>query len=70
MSQERADELQIQRPAKVAKLDALSLHDLLVDEPPPIEVNNSNMGLGAVRNLLAVHDTALAMVGSANLAAG
>ena len=68
MSQERADELQIQRPAKVAKLDALSLHDLLVDEPPAIEVNNSNMGLGAVRNLLAVHDTALAMVGSAHLA--
>ena len=41
MSQERADELQIQRPAKVAKLDALSLRDLLVDEPPAIEVNNS-----------------------------
>ena len=42
----------LKRPAKVAKLDALSLHDLLVDEPPAIEVNNSNMGLGAVRRFL------------------
>ena len=47
---------------------SLSLHDLLVDEPPAIEVNNSNMGLGVVRNFMSVHDTALAMVGSAHLA--
>ena len=45
-----------------------SLHNLLVDEPPSSDINNANMGINSVRNLLAVHDMAVAMCGGAHLA--
>eukprot|EP00435_Cladocopium_sp_Y103_P033807 s3386_g8.t1 len=64
----KADELSHQRQAKIPKLETASLHNLLVDEPPAIDISNSNMGVNSVRNLLAVHDMAVAMCGGAHLA--
>ena len=44
-----------------------SLHNLLVDEPPSMDINNANMGMNSVRKLLAVHDMAVAMCSGAHL---
>ena len=41
---------------------------LLVDDPPSLEITNGSMGINSVRNLLAVHDVAVAMCGGAHLA--
>lgn len=64
----KADELSHQRQAKLPKLELASLHNLLVDEPPSIDISNGSMGINSVRNLLAVHDMAVAMCGGAHLA--
>ena len=64
----KADELAHQRQAKMPKLELASLHTLLIDDPPSLEINNGNMGINSVRNLLAVHDVAVAMRGGAHLA--
>lgn len=64
----KADELSHQRQAKMPKLELASLHTLLVDDPPSIDISNANMGINSVRNLLVVHDVAVAMCGGAHLA--
>ena len=64
----KAEELAHQRPAKLPKVEMASLYNLLVDEPPSIDISNSSMGINGVRNLLAVHDRAIAMCGGAHLA--
>ena len=64
----KADEISSQRQTKMPKLEVASLHNLLVDEPPSIDISNSGFGVNAVRNLLAVHDMAVAMCGGAHLA--
>ena len=63
----KSDEISSQRQAKMPKLEVASLHHLLVDEPPSIDISNSGFGVNAVRNLLAVHDMAVAMCGGAHL---
>ena len=63
----KADELAHQRQAKMPKLELASLHTLLVDDPPSIDITNGSMGINSVRNLLAVHDVAIAMCGGAHL---
>ncbi|CAE7840592.1 unnamed protein product [Symbiodinium sp. CCMP2592] len=68
MSDERASELLISRPAKQPRLEMLGLPSLILDEPPSIEISDGTMGVSGVQRILAVHDTALAMVGSAHLA--
>ncbi len=50
------------------KLELASLHTLLADDPPSMDISNGNMGINSVRNLLAVHDVAVAMCGGAHLA--
>ena len=64
----KADELSHQRQAKMPKLELASLHTLLVDDPPSLDISNGSMGINSVRNLLAVHDVAVAMCGGAHLA--
>ena len=64
----KSDEITSQRQAKMPKLEVATLHSLLVDEPPSIDISNAGFGVNAVRNLLAVHDTAVAMCGGAHLA--
>ncbi|CAE7771724.1 unnamed protein product [Symbiodinium sp. CCMP2592] len=68
MSEEKAAELQLSRPAKQPRLEALGISSLLLDEPPTLEVGDSFMGVSAVQRILAIHDVALAMVGSCHLA--
>ena len=64
----KSDEITSQRQAKMPKLEVATLHHLLVDEPPSIDISNAGFGVNAVRNLLAVHDMAVAMCGGAHLA--
>ena len=64
----KSEEVSSQRQAKLPKLEVASLRHLLVDDPPSIDVSNTGMGLNGVRNLLAVHDVAIAMCGGAHLA--
>ncbi|CAE7285202.1 unnamed protein product [Symbiodinium sp. CCMP2592] len=68
MSEEKAAELQLSRPTKQPRLEALGLSSLLLDEPPTLEVGDSYMDVSAVQRILAIHDIALAMVGSSHLA--
>ena len=67
MTEERASELQINRPSKQPRLEMLGISSLLIDEPPTLEVSDHNLGISGVQRILAVHDVALAMVGSAHL---
>ncbi|CAE7257888.1 unnamed protein product [Symbiodinium sp. CCMP2592] len=68
LEDEKAAELQLSRPAKQPRLEALGISSLLLDEPPTLEVGDSFMGVSAVQRILAIHDVALAMVGSCHLA--
>eukprot|EP00439_Symbiodinium_sp_Y106_P001836 s10217_g1.t1 len=45
----------------------LGISSLLIDDPPALEVSDNNLGIRGVQRILAVHDFALAMVGSAHL---
>ena len=68
MSQQMYEDSQINKPAKRARIETLQLSDLLLDEPPQIDINDATMGISMVRCLLEVHDTALALAGTAHLA--
>lgn len=63
----KSEEVQSQRSPKIPKLETASLHASLVDAPPAIHISNNSMGVNGLRNLLAVHDFALAMCGAAHL---
>ena len=68
MSQQMYEDSQINKPAKRARIETLQLSDLLLDEPPQIDINDTAMGISMVRRLLEVHDNALALAGTAHLA--
>ena len=68
MSQQMYEDSQINKPAKRARIETLQLSDLLLDEPPQIEINDTTMGISMVCRLLEVHDNALALAGTAHLA--
>lgn len=68
LSQSKVEDLQTSRSSKVPRLEGLQLHNLLLDEPPSIEVSNTSMGINAVRTMFDRLNTALAMVESAHLA--
>ena len=68
LSQARVEDLQTNRSSKVPRLEGLQLHNLLLDEPPSVEINNSSMGINAVRTMFDMANTALALVESAHLA--
>ena len=65
MSQQRMEDIQMARPPKLAKTDSTSLHQLLWDEPPSIEVGNQNMGLNGIRCMLELVNTSYALVQAA-----
>lgn len=67
LSVTKSDELQGQRQSKAPKLEGISLHSLLVDDPPSIEVSNGSMGLHAIRSVLELHDRAIALCAGAHL---
>ena len=68
MSQQMYEDSLINKPAKRARIETLQLSDLLLDEPPQIDINDATMGISMVRRLLEVHDNALALAGTAHLA--
>ena len=49
MTQEKAEEIMVQRPSKQARLEALSWSSILLDDPPTLEVGNANMGIHTIR---------------------
>eukprot|EP00435_Cladocopium_sp_Y103_P044479 s2619_g12.t1 len=68
MSVARADEVQGRRLPKLPKLEGMQLHSLLMDEPPCLEINSNTMGVNAIRNMMEVHDRAVAICQGAHLA--
>lgn len=67
MSQQRMEDLQMARPHKIAKTENSSLHQLLLEDPPQIEVSNQNMGLNGIRTMFDLVNTAYALVQGAHL---
>ena len=68
LSQSRADEVSTTRGAKQPRLEGLSLHSLIYDEPPSIEVSNQSMGINAVRSMFDLFNVAVALAEGAHLA--
>ena len=68
MTQLASDEAVMNRPSKQARLETLQLTSLLMDDPPTMEIGNSNMGIPTIQRIMSVHDVALAMSGTAHLA--
>eukprot|EP00438_Fugacium_kawagutii_P030642 Skav205701 [mRNA] locus=scaffold2824:18627:19832:- [translate_table: standard] len=68
MSVSKSEDVQTNRAQKTPKLEGLSLHELLVDEPPSIEISNGSMGLHGIKSLLDIHDRAIAICQGAHLA--
>lgn len=67
MSQQRMEDIQMARPPKLAETDSTSLHQLLWDKPPSIEVGNQNMGLNGIRCMLELVNTSYALVQAAHM---
>ena len=61
MTASKADEITTGRSSKLPRIEGLGLHNLLIDNPPELDVNNGSMGLNMVRNMLEVHDRAIAL---------
>ena len=68
LSQARVDDLQSNHSNEVPRIAGLQLHNLLLDEPPSVEINHSSMGINAVSPRFDMAYTALALVESAHLA--
>ena len=67
MSQQRMEDLQMARPPKLARTESATLSQLLLDDPPSIDVTNQNMGLNGMRVMLELVNTAYALVQGAHL---
>ena len=53
--------------SKLPKIEGMSLHDLLVDEPPSVEVTNSGMGINGIRSILELQNFGIALCKGAHL---
>ena len=67
MSVTRAEEVTSQRASKIPRVEHASLSSLLLDDPPALEISNSGMGINAIRNMLEVHNVAIALCQGAHL---
>ena len=67
MSISRAEEVSSQRASKLPRLEHASLSALLLDDPPALEISNMGMGVNAIRNMLEVHNIAIAICQGAHL---
>ena len=52
---------------RVRESASLSLHELLVDEPPSVEVTNSGMGINGIRSILELQNFGIALCKGAHL---
>ena len=62
LSQQKSDEI------SASKSETLSLHSMILDDPPTIEIANGGLGLHTLRSLFETYSIAMAMVGVAHLA--
>ena len=67
MTQSKMEDMVIYQRPKVPKVEGLQLHHLILDDPPSLDIHNQGMGVHAIRNMLEVHNIALALVGSCHL---
>ena len=67
MTQSKMEDMVIYQRPKIPKIEGMQLHQLILDEPPSLDINNQGMGVNAIRNMLEVHNTALALVGACHL---
>lgn len=67
MSQQKLEDIQMARPPKVAKMESASLHQLLWDEPPCVDISNQSMGLNGIRSMLDLVNVSYALVQAAHL---
>ena len=68
LSVSKSEDISAGRSAKVPRIESLGLHNILVDDPPAVEISNTSMGINAVRTMFDLHNAALALVESAHLA--
>ena len=68
LSQQRADEIAASKSGRIPKSETLSLHSMILDDPPTIEIANGGLGLHTLRSLFETYSIAMAMVGVAHLA--
>ena len=68
LSVAKSEDISAGRSAKVPRIESLGLHNILVDDPPAVEISNTSMGINAVRAMFDLHNAALALVESAHLA--
>ena len=67
MSQSKMDDMLIYQKSKIPKIEGLQLHQLLLDEPPALDIANQGMGINGIRSLMEIRNTALSLVGSCHL---
>ena len=67
MSISKADDQAIQRAPKIARAENLQLHQMLLDEPPSIEISNQSMGFNSIRIMFELHNYAWALARGAHL---
>ena len=68
LSVSKSEDISAGRSSKVPRIESLGLHNILVDDPPAVEISNTSMGINAVRMMFDLHNAALALVESAHLA--
>ena len=61
LSQAKSEELKGQHIGKLPKIEGLSIHELLVDEPSSVEVANPGMGINGVRSILELQNFGIAL---------
>lgn len=68
LSQQRSDEVASSKSGRIPKSETMSLHSMILDDPPTIEIANGGLGLHALRSLFETYSIAMSMVGVAHLA--
>ena len=61
LSHAKNEEIKGQRVSKLPKIEGLALHELLIDEPPSVEVTNSGMGINGIRTILELQNFGIAL---------
>ena len=68
MTLSREEEMQTTRSSKMPRLEHLQLHNLIMDEPPSLDISNTGMGLHALRVTFDSFNIAVALCEGAHLA--
>ena len=68
ISQAKSDELTGNKSSRLAKVEGVQLHSLLIDSPPEIQIENGAMGMHAMRQTFETYSYAMAMLELAHLA--